>query len=936
MNGSRRFRWVCALLTTLLLLAAATWVRAAGPVAPPAPTPSRLAARFDFEERQLGNFEDLPRHWNPIGRPAKNLDPAFLGQPLHRMLAGLAGFPDYNVVAFDKSQKVSGEYSFHLGVNGGNAGAFLEAGAVPVTPGSDYRITTRVLTPVLRYARARLMVYFIDGGGRRIDASIVSSPLVATDGRWQTLNVVLRGDDPAAASIGMQLELLQPQARPDTLLGGHQVVYQDVHADAWFDDIEVWQAPRMTLTTPGAVHILRASEKPQLTMTVHDLAGGALTAEVVVSDLEGRAVARDRRTLPDPRAASWSWTPSLDRCGWYRADLVLTEGTAHATAIGAEVARQTATFLIVPDEPGVGADGADRFTLDAQDLPEAQVDAAVEILQRLGGGGLLVSCWERTTTAAGLRERQHRLGLLLGRLAAAGCPVTLSLSPLPDELARQADADPHDPLTALAGDPEIWKPFLTPILLQQGQQVSRWQLGTCAQPTAFARPDLPAVLARTGGVIGELVHEPRLMVPWRLDQPRRPEVKTDVIYALDLPPEVRPDYLGQYLAPWSGREGSAPMAPAPVALVLREPGAGPGEVWSQPQRVADLALRVLYGLEAGAESFTLAQPWAGQTDQDSAFQPDATLGVFAALGHRLGGRKLLGRMDLGPGLECMIFGDPAGNQGTLAVWATAAAPRGAAVDMYFGPAPRSVDLFGNRADLVTVDGRQHLAVGTQPIFIEGVDTKLALFRAGVTVAPSFLDSTQAPQTVTLTIANPWPRTISGTLVVLQPQSWHLEPRRVAFNLAAGQTCRVPVEVGLPASELVGRKTLTARVDLTAERNHSLDVALPLEVGRKDIVLDAAVALEPDAKTGRVDAVVTQTITNRGPEILSLYCFASLPGFPRQERIMPRLDPGQSVVRRFRFQGAAEALGAADIRVGVRDTSGPMQLNKLLSLRAATP
>jgi hypothetical protein len=280
----------------------------------------------------------------------------------------------------------------------------------------------------------------------------------------------------------------------------------------------------------------------------------------------------------------------------------------------------------------------------------------------------------------------------------------------------------------------------------------------------------------------------------------------------------------------------------------------------------------------------------------------------------------------------MIFGDPAEDDGTLALWATAAASQGAMLDMHLGTAPQAVDLFGNRLDLPSTDGRQRLTVGAQPVFIEGANTKLALFRAAVTLTPTFLESTQAPQRLTLTIANPWPRTISGTVVVLQPQNWHLEPRRVNFTLSPGQSYRAALDVGLPASELIGRKLWLARVDLMADRHHSLDIALPLEVGIRDISLDAIAAIETDVKTGHSDVVVTQTITNRGSEPRSLYSFASLPGQPQQERIVPRLDPGQSVVRRFRFPGTSVAPGPTDVRVGVRDINGPMLLNKTLPLR----
>ena len=85
--------------------------------------------------------------------------------------------------------------------------------------------------------------------------------------------------------------------------------------------------------------------------------------------------------------------------------------------------------------------------------------------------------------------------------------------------------------------------------------------------------------------------------------------------------------------------------------------------------------------------------------------------------------------------------------------------------------------------------------------------------------------------------------------------------------------------------------------------------------------------------GQVDAVVTQFVTNTGSEAVSLYAFAQTPGFARQEGIISRLKPGQSIIRRFRFENVA-AQGAIDqpLRVGLRETRGPAVLNEMLRLK----
>jgi hypothetical protein len=170
------------------------------------------------------------------------------------------------------------------------------------------------------------------------------------------------------------------------------------------------------------------------------------------------------------------------------------------------------------------------------------------------------------------------------------------------------------------------------------------------------------------------------------------------------------------------------------------------------------------------------------------------------------------------------------------------------------------------------------------------------------------------------------------MLILEPKSWRIEPRRSVFSMAAGQTLSLPVEATFPVAEVAGRKKVVARFELMTDRRDVIELTTDLELGLRDVSFDATLALELDAQTRRLDAVATLLITNTGDKPLALYAFANLPGYPRQERVVPRLLPGQSTVRRFRFTDAAAKLQAADLRVGLRETAGPAVLNKVLSVQ----
>ena len=99
----------------------------------------------------------------------------------------------------------------------------------------------RVGEPVaLGKARARLTAYFADVDGRPIASTARHSPLFASspgETKWQPLTVELSADDPRAASLVVELGLLQPMHYAPTSLGERTLFTQDIRGSAWFDDV---------------------------------------------------------------------------------------------------------------------------------------------------------------------------------------------------------------------------------------------------------------------------------------------------------------------------------------------------------------------------------------------------------------------------------------------------------------------------------------------------------------------------------------------------------------------------------------------------------------------------------------------------------------------------------------------------------------------------
>ena len=948
------------------------------------------------------NFERLPLHAMLARRP---------GFPLHHPV-GYSHTGDAS----------GGDYSLRLAIDGGNAGAYLAVGALPAVPGSDYLVSARVRTSQLEHAAARVRAYFVDPAGRRLEPSIRVTPRLRTAGRWTDVDLTLPGEFADVAYIGIELELVQPTPDPQSLLGNQQVVLQDIVGQAWFDDIAVWQLPHVQISTADAANVTRHRDGPHWNVAVRDLVGGRLTAQLTVFDHEMKIVTREHRPMGWGAPSSWRWSPRLPRYGWYLAELAVLEGggsvprgetNTHTITFGSTptlslggpdeeastpsqappdehvlaAGNAAASLGALPDEldaaplspaaaadqviartynavlwlpPGGGAAGTDaeRFALLATGTTPRELEVLPDLARAAGLGSVVISAWDRETTLGALDLRLEALRQAITELKNAGQNVELSFSPVPEELEHTRGVNTRVTEGVLAASQEVWMPYVQPILLRHGQRVGSWHIGSPDEPEAAYIAQLPQLVDEVYDLFRHWTPEPRLVVPWRIDQPRRSDLTPQrVDYLIDWPAGVVPERLGEAVEDatgWADPLSSRRFQVRPV----------PADVLPHTARIADLALRMVLAWEQDATGVALPHLWTPGLERRASLLPDPLLGVAANTADRLAGFRASGRLNLGEERVAVIFQprretgadrsptavdpldrvaaaaaprnifdtmiQPAG--GMMIAWNRSATPADASLDLYLGEQPIAWDVWGNAAPLpLGDDGRHHLPLTQTPVFITGIDAHLARFRSGFGLSEPFVTSTQTPHLRTLHLTNPWPVTISGHFTITGPEGWAIRPQRHQFSLSPGQRLDLPVVLKFPINELAGVKDLCADFVFTADRRYDVQLLTPMSLGLEGIRFEASLALEPGDDPDSVDAQVTCIISNSGQEPLSLNVFARLPGYPRQERLIPRLEAGQSVIRKFRFPDAAAALTDANIRLGARETNGPAILNKMVGL-----
>lgn len=899
----------------------------------------RVVKVFDFEE-QFSNPLEVPMGW--VRAQHDPLVPRIRPR-----------FPIWNKAKLDYGVAAGGEGSVRLPVEGGSASLRLNPGVVPIFPLGQYAIRVRVRSEGLVHARPRLVVRALDGTGAPIAGSDRSTIADSVDGQWRMIEVQLPGLFPEAAYLQIDLEVIQPREFQRERLPGHQVWDEDFEGAVWFDDVVVMQVPQVSLSTASPLNVVARPEAPTLRTELRDLAAQELIATIRVFDARRELVDSMQRQVLTGRS-SWEWRPALRELGWYRAVIDIA-------AEGRIISTRTCDFVWLdeprPAQPGyetgpafsgeqtnAGGPAWEPVGVELDALPPATTDELAITLRAMGVHSASLPLWEVDVRAADLPARVERLRAIIAALRAARIDPSLSLPVVPDELAAALRLDSADVLDALASDPAIWGPYLLDALDHLGATSTRWQLGSSGSTRAIRRPDLPHDIAAARGALSALVPGVELTIGWRADlSPGAARASGADAARIELPAWMATLPIGAALAPWRSPQGPTPE------FVL-----DPLDTAHHTERdiAADLARRTTElwahaskdSTEDAPPRFTVAigDPWRIEGSERPAAHPTVANAAWRALADRLDGRVLAVDWPISTGVRCLVFTAPLGDPdrgGLIVAWRESAAPEDAVLAATLGSEPVTVyDLFGNASILEPTpadDGARlehRLRLSAEPVFIEDINTELVLFLASIALEPPQIQSTTGEHEHAVVLHNPWPMPIAGRVVVTDPggydpatqardRSWAITPRSMAFDLAAGESVRIPLMISFSRSNEAGLKSFVFDVQLVADQPYGWVRARTFaELTWNDVWLDLTYRVPPGGADG--DLIIEATVTNTGEMPRAVEAIAIAPGMPRVRSSIGTLEPGQSVVRRFPFPDAAKSLAGKRVSVSLFEPDGP--------------
>jgi hypothetical protein len=888
---------------------------------------SRVLRSIDFEERRLGNNEDLPMRWLKVEGD---------------------GLPAYVNGKLANDRAHGGTWSFKLTLNGGSLIYRYDPDQLPVQFGAHYKMSAWVSTTPMAHARARITAYFTDRDGHPLPSTITHSELYAASDdqiKWEQLHVELTANDPKAALLAIEVELVQPRFFQTNAIGSRTILPQDIDGSAWFDDVLVSQVPEVKLETDKPGNVFRFSDSMRMSVTVNDRFTQDLAAQLVIKDGTGTTVYEHSGALA--ASATTSLGPGVKRttvplpdlpAGWYEANLVMTSQ-------GQLVGQQHLDFLRLADNALTTVpDG--RFGIIATRMPIGSWDQLPSILPVLSAGRVKLSVWNNQWDVQESSEQSTKFDNMLQELESVGITPTACLVDLPPSvIQRYGDGltgDAVNALTAsasiatsdsgvgsgrswlrlLTSDPGLWQPPLAYLISRHATHLDRWQLGDDETDAFVADPRMRQAYDKVYEQFAKLTDKPDLAMPWPAWYDMTGSLPSTV--ALWVPPSILPSELPLYIQDINSRQSDGKRHNLSLSLALLDRAQ-----YGRDTQVRDLVQRVTYALAAGADRIDIPMPMNVRREGESwIVEPQETFIIVRTLIRTLGGAVFKGKIPVGDGVDAFLF--DRGGHGLLVMWSKGDRSGLVPLDLNLGTRPMRLDMWGNVTPLQKpttraaapggVESSQvNIELGNMPIILTDIDAPIAQIRASVGLDQPLVESSFQVHQRKIHFVNSYPDAINGTLRLRPPPGWVVNPPTFNYSLQPGETFDRPITVEFPYNSIAGPKQIMGDFQIQDVPNGLFTVPIALNLGLSDV------GMQTLALRDHNDVVVQQLITNYSEQPVDYIAFAVYPGQARQERLVTRLGAGKTIMKVYRFQDVTVPPDAK-VRAGLKEMVGSRILN----------
>jgi hypothetical protein len=458
-----------------------------------------------------------------------------------------------------------------------------------------------------------------------------------------------------------------------------------------------------------------------------------------------------------------------------------------------------------------------------------------------------------------------------------------------------------------------WRERLRPILAKYiGGKISTWQLGAERTDTG-GLPWTTAMVADIRREMERFISLPDVILPVSVLDPH---ILPSESLSYWVPEEIPTRDLPSYLEDFTRRADGARW----LTLEGRDYRHA-----SYRDSMTDLARRIVVAKALDPHRLVVPAPFELALNSGThTWQPREGFAVVRTLAHFLAGKRAVGGLRLGDDGIAVVFDGPADS--CVVAWTWASAPERVPARLFLGDKPQQIDLWGNRKPVEVEQGEALLHLKPTPMIITDVDAPLALVQTSFRISPNYVQIHDETQRPVVRFRNHYDQPLRGELSFRAPKHWDVQPNNIRFDIPAGGSFEQQIDILVPNRQIASTQYIGVELKLRDPRPATLAFTVPMTVGLKDIMVEAAVRFEDQL------LIIEHALTNLSKRPVSFQGFCQVPMRPRASAMFLDIQPGERRVERYVFSDSdVEELIGMEAHLRILESGGDRELDQLLKL-----
>jgi hypothetical protein len=650
---------------------------------------------------------------------------------------------------------------------------------------------------------------FLDRKGNVIFET--ETPPIIGGSTWKTWRTPGAYEAPSGIAAIQAVLTIEPQAAKAT------------KAVIGFDRIRIVQMPKIRLELDRASKIYRPKEEVNVQLFASGLRKGTTRMELILYDHEGSVIARESKELTDaptvlastrdlPQVATRhesksNWKIESLPPGYYE---VVTQVKRGNTVFFQSIKN----FAVISEAPQSSLEPRFGWSLDEQVLTW-RLDQLIALIREGGTGYIKIPIWFDSSDPLA----QDKLCETIDRIQSLGIRCV-------GIIHRPMTKQPMDPVrTSALEDPSVWQPMLEPVFRAMCMRLVDFQVGRDQDTQYGSNPRYEETLSWIKKILRRYGTEPTMTVarnPW-LHPHRSPSIDR---------------------WQWSVDEtiAESEWTQAMVDPQLRYPDwtcitPAAADKYSLPTRTQDLAARMIASIKPWNGRVTTSWIRKPFSDDTGFLSPDGSpremFLPYRMLLDAIKKREFAGEMEMdGGSRNALLVSDI---DSCMVLWSSTPVTE----QLYLGDQIDAIDVWGRSVPIDKIDtpfGPEHrFQINKWPIILRGVDSKIAMWRMGLTMDQQRLDSLIGlPQRLQLRFNNPFSFGVAGRIDLVAPNVFANEIESAPLDAAASTEVSVPVDVLLRPDATSQDTPVRVVVSLNTSPARRFSVAKTLRIGNDDV------------------------------------------------------------------------------------------------------